>query len=315
MEHSRLYSLATLSLNLECNEIMKTRNAFTLIELLVVIAIIAILAAILFPVFAQAREKARGTSCLSNVKQIGTGVMMYAQDYDEYLPRNSHPDPPRILEGAHFVDCSTPRWMDVIYPYVKNEQIFNCPSDSFATISGQLATGANFSIAGNKKYVYQPYTNGDLTLVKREQLCGDGSLSANGNIGRRFGSYAINNMYYAYSGTYTAPNNVSMAVLGQPADTVLICEVQNYGQSGDFYRRDFADPQPNAALETGWPYPVLINRNNNGAILGRHQKLSNVVWADGHAKATRLNYLAETHIDAKLGTNRPFMFRFTSEED
>src|SRR5437879_6461586 len=63
------------------------RRAFTLIELLVVIAIIAILAAILFPVFAQAREKARGAACLSNGKQMGIGLMMYAQDYDERLPR------------------------------------------------------------------------------------------------------------------------------------------------------------------------------------------------------------------------------------
>ena len=63
-----------------------SRRGFTLIELLVVIAIIAILAAILFPVFAKAREKARQTSCLSNVKQLGLGLMMYAQDYDEKLP-------------------------------------------------------------------------------------------------------------------------------------------------------------------------------------------------------------------------------------
>jgi prepilin-type N-terminal cleavage/methylation domain-containing protein len=76
------------------------RKGFTLIELLVVIAIIAILAAILFPVFAQAREKARQTGCLSNVKQIGLGIQMYVQDFDEYVPRNAFADPPRVAEGA-----------------------------------------------------------------------------------------------------------------------------------------------------------------------------------------------------------------------
>ncbi|MBC7807271.1 MAG: DUF1559 domain-containing protein [Akkermansiaceae bacterium] len=98
-------------------------SAFTLIELLVVIAIIAILAAILFPVFAQAREKARQTSCLSNCKQVGLGMLQYLQDSDETFPR------------AWYID-NTPsdpvlryKWVDGIAPYVKNEAMFTCPSD------------------------------------------------------------------------------------------------------------------------------------------------------------------------------------------
>jgi len=109
------------------------RRGFTLIELLVVIAIIAILAAILFPVFARAREKARQTSCLSNMKQISLGIVMYAQDYDETMVRNATavydfeaPDGTPI----HIVPQSAMLWMYLTYPYVKNVDIYNCPSYS-----------------------------------------------------------------------------------------------------------------------------------------------------------------------------------------
>ncbi len=102
----------------------KARRGFTLIELLVVIAIIAILAAILFPVFARARENARRASCQSNLKQLGLGVMQYAQDYDSRL---------LIYDGVNFNQVSSPngRFGNVvgpIYPYVKSDQIFRCPS-------------------------------------------------------------------------------------------------------------------------------------------------------------------------------------------
>jgi prepilin-type N-terminal cleavage/methylation domain-containing protein/prepilin-type processing-associated H-X9-DG protein len=93
------------------------RQGFTLIELLVVIAIIAILAAILFPVFARAREKARQTSCLSNTKQLGLGLNMYAQDYDERLPY-----------GYVYVGVNWYGWGHALGPYVKNNQLFTCPS-------------------------------------------------------------------------------------------------------------------------------------------------------------------------------------------
>ena len=104
-----------------------TRSGFTLIELLVVIAIIAILAAILFPVFAKAREKARQTSCLSNLKQLGLATLMYAQDYDECTPiiKILFPTPNDPTEDSVNDALSA---ITVLNPYVKNRQIFVCPS-------------------------------------------------------------------------------------------------------------------------------------------------------------------------------------------
>ncbi len=99
------------------------RKGFTLIELLVVIAIIAILAAILFPVFARAREKARQTSCLSNIRQMTVGMLCYVQDYDEVFPGNHYAWPAPRIPGAYYATFNI-----FIMPYVKNQQVFGCPS-------------------------------------------------------------------------------------------------------------------------------------------------------------------------------------------
>jgi prepilin-type N-terminal cleavage/methylation domain-containing protein/prepilin-type processing-associated H-X9-DG protein len=104
-------------------------RGFTLIELLVVIAIIAILAAILFPVFARARENARRASCQSNLKQVGLGIMQYTQDYDERYP-------------LHYVNLGggAIRWRQIIQPYVKSTQLFKCPSNTSALMDGAVGS-------------------------------------------------------------------------------------------------------------------------------------------------------------------------------
>ena len=106
---------------------MKKRG-FTLIELLVVIAIIAILAAILFPVFAKAREKARQSACLSNVKQQGQGIMMYEDEYDRFPITAIGLDPTKEPESGWWYNPGTWFWPQLVYPYTKNVKILLCPS-------------------------------------------------------------------------------------------------------------------------------------------------------------------------------------------
>jgi prepilin-type N-terminal cleavage/methylation domain-containing protein/prepilin-type processing-associated H-X9-DG protein len=125
----------------------KRHAAFTLIELLVVIAIITVLAAILFPVFNRAREQARKSACLSNVRQIGMAFQQYLQDYDETLPNSTDGPPGAGKPGAWLYynrfpanDPLTPAAFEVerggLYPYIKNAQVYICPSDPQARQTG-----------------------------------------------------------------------------------------------------------------------------------------------------------------------------------
>ena len=135
--------------------VLSGRRAFTLVELLVVIAIIAILAAILFPVFARARENARRASCQSNLKQIGLAAIQYTSDNDGILIRawRGTDDGPS--------DSERYKWMDILQPYAKSQQIFNCPSDSINK-SYQYRNGTNYGSYGiNAVY------NGDNLALRR----------------------------------------------------------------------------------------------------------------------------------------------------
>ena len=146
----------------------RVRSGFTLVELLVVIAIIALLAAILFPVFARSRENARRAACQSNLKQIGMALMQYAQDYDERMPALDNFDNDGGLgAGQHF-------WMETLQPYVKSTQVFQCPS---------LKVGANptsvtspygsygLNVAVDTPYrMTRAYYGGTLGLVEGKKL-------------------------------------------------------------------------------------------------------------------------------------------------
>ena len=259
-------------------------SGFTLVELLVVIAIIAILAAILFPVFARARENARRSSCQSNLKQIGLGVLQYAQDYDEIMV-------PAWLEGSCSAGqgwqptystgfgCNSGtnggnfKWMDLIQPYVKSEQIFNCPS---APSSIPLYSQAN----GNKY----------------------GSYAA--NLGYRSSGDSKNPPFSFYTTTTTGSSQsvpINLAMIQAPTTTVMVTDTRAASSSGvascvmtfpsssgsianSFHLNDIGQDASVPQIRT-WVYS---NNNPDGAIGERHLETINVLWADGHIKAVKL---------------------------
>lgn len=188
------------------------RTGFTLIELLVVIAIIAILAAILFPVFAQAREKARQSACLSNTKQMSLGILQYTQDYDEILP----------VQGD--LSQNRGRWFFQIYPYVKNPDVFTCPNFPEGRVDpGALFVGSTNAISGygwntalgdprsvNSANVIQTgYSLGEIAKPAETIAVGEtGSVPRTGNI--IFGGYTM------------APRDVSKAGSNPPSTSLAM---------------------------------------------------------------------------------------------
>ena len=154
------------------DRIVHTRHGFTLIELLVVIAIIAILAAILFPVFAQAREKARQTACLNNMKQLGTAFQVYMADYDGRLPGGApwtsgpnHGDWVGMSRWYQACDAQHPMRPEdgSLFPYVKNLQVYLCPS-AYLTHSLRLSYSVNCLLTNPPNL----YTEAQLAASKRE---------------------------------------------------------------------------------------------------------------------------------------------------
>jgi len=155
---------------------------FTLIELLVVIAIIAILAAILFPVFAKVREKARQTMCLSNEKQIGLGMMMYEQDYDEYFPASTY------FSGISVVNGQQINTMMLVVPYLKATHVWACPSNPYSKFAMNYGTTADAycSYALNMQlfdsiYFGAPHTSGFIDKPANKIMVGESVAYANGS--------------------------------------------------------------------------------------------------------------------------------------
>jgi len=193
-------------------------RAFTLIELLVVIAIISILAAILFPVFARARENARRASCMSNMKQLGLGMLMYAQDYDEKLPflgaSSSHQPDPIVPGDTKFNYNSTSDfyytgWVAEIYPYVKSTQVYLCPSNPKNMYGVSYGLPKDAATTAGSKVDYFGTTKGP-TLASFNQpakslLIGEKQGNGGGN------QYVLYNGYYEFAMSHFDGGNIAFA--------------------------------------------------------------------------------------------------------
>ncbi len=165
------------------------RKGFTLIELLVVIAIIAILAAILFPVFARARENARKANCLSNLKQIGSAAMMYAQDYDEVTV------PAYFYENGSACPANLTGWWKLLESYTKNEQVKVCPSGHHTCVWGvPISYGVNalvmyrsLALFQNPADLIQFFDNGVYMEIYDPDNYADYGVVDGGYVARRHG--------------------------------------------------------------------------------------------------------------------------------
>jgi len=224
----------------------RTRYGFTLIELLVVIAIIAILAAILFPVFAKVREKARQTACLSNLKQIGLGEAQYEQDYDEQTTNGINP-----YGGGQ-------GWAGQVYPYVKSDNVFVCPDD----ISG---VGGSYGLNSNLAH-------------------GTGAAPPTGTNIAAFTAPARTVLLFEVNNCTAWKPSTELA-LDQPygASPVGAGNGAAYDPGGNNGPNNGPGGSGNMQYATGEMHASQLNAHFMG-IKGRHNGGSNFLMADNHAK-------------------------------
>ena len=260
------------------------KKGFTLIELLVVIAIIAILAAILFPVFQKVRENARRSACLSNEKQLALAILQYQQDSDEMYPMGGHAD-----NTSHFWIDYNLSWPKIILPYIKSLAVYRCPDDGLMDPTGPF----NFIGSGNA-------ISYNLNGFQRDYAAfGSGGYVQAGVIG-----------------TSDKPSLIN-AQVNFPSDTILIAEVYN----ADSNKAEAGPPNNTGANGTwfnafpmqwraglGWsgPYngsvpdaknapnslgpspstdPVYDPSNGNGSVSAHHTGMANFAFCDGHVKS------------------------------
>lgn len=235
-------------------------QAFTLIELLVVIAIIAILAAILFPVFAQAREKARQASCMSNESQIGLAIMQYTQDFDEVYPKSEG----NAGDAAPYYDRWADTWADVIQPYVKSYDVFRCPDDSSTPLPTWEGVGVSYNCNADDDYTSHWIAYGP------------------------FGMGSNPGDFWNY-------NSLTLGQINEPGDSIMVAEEHNSdmlkvgAQNATEYNSGFTETSwvgcCTALIPDGTRPAAAYPFGPNGAVSATHTSLANFLFCDGHVKA------------------------------
>jgi prepilin-type N-terminal cleavage/methylation domain-containing protein/prepilin-type processing-associated H-X9-DG protein len=231
----------------------RSAPGFTLIELLVVVAIIAVLAAILFPVFAQAREKARQASCLSNMKQVGLAVLQYNQDNDETYPLSFY----KLPSGVCSASVTAVSWPRLIAPYAKDTGIYRCPSAA-ETPGNTPGTGDTAEARYPVTYAYNHFLGGNFCVVTGSSL--PVTVKAAQTVMMVDGASApqqdVDPVKWPAKVSATASSPAAPDTLGR---------------------------SPYLLVHAGTFPPITTD--DYGAPLPRHQGRTNVLWADGHAKS------------------------------